>query len=262
MVSLRNKFNRHALVECLRASALVLLIAVIQGCAVTYTTPAGGVNITALTDDDIAGLMKTEPASGFPARLSVIRVQASGYISRTNSGYGSGRYSVVTTRDIEDEKVFDRISKLPMIGGVAPLSRLLLPTNLESIKDLRRSAAQLKTDLLLIYSIDTAFHVEGTPLGPLSLITLGFIPNKKAYVSATTSGALIDVRTGYIYGVAEATERDEQRTTIWNSSDAIDEARMKSERISFKSFGLEFENLWKQTVEQYAVTKALNVNGQ
>lgn len=256
MQSLTAKVNRYVLMAYLRIVVLVLFVVVMQGCASTYTTPAGGVNITALTDDDIADLMKTEPSSGFPARLSVIRVQASGYISRTNSGYGSGRYSVVTTRDIEDENVFERMSKLPMIAGVAPLSRLLLPTKLESMKDLRRSAAQLKTDLLLIYSIDTAFHVEGTPLGPLSLLTLGFIPNKKAYVASTTSGALIDVRTGYIYGVAEATEREEQRTTIWNSSDAIDEARMKSEIASFKSFGLEFENLWKQTVDQYAVTDA------
>lgn len=234
---------------------MVVGISIMQGCA-TYTTPAAGVNITALTDDDIAELMKVEPASAFPARVAVTRVQASGYISRTNNGYGSGRYSVVTTRDIEDESDFEKLSNLAMIVGVAPLSRLLLPPNLDSIKDLRLAAARLKTDLILIYSVDTAFHVEGTPLGPLSAITLGFLPNKKAYVSSTTSGVLIDVRTGFVYGVAEATEREEQRTTIWNSEDAIDKARMGSEKASFKSFINEFEKLWKNTLSQYAATES------
>lgn len=237
------------------AMVLTVSIVLIQGCA-TYTTPAAGVNISSLTDGDIAELMKIEPASEFPARIAVARVQASGYISRTNSGYGSGRYSVVTTRDIEDESDFEKLSSLEMVGGIAPLGRLLLPPNLDSIKDLRLSAARLKTDLILIYSVDTAFHVEGTPLGPLSAITLGFLPNKKAFVSSTTSGALIDVRTGFVYGVAEATEREEQRTTIWNSQDAIDEARMNSEKASFRSFVGEFEKLWKNTLAQYATTES------
>jgi len=233
---------------------LVVSISVTQGCA-TYTTPSAGVNISSLTDDDIAELMKIEPASEFPARIAVARVQASGYTSRTNSGYGSGRYSIVTARDIEDESDFEKLSNLAMVGGVAPLSRLLLPQKLDSIKDLRLSAARLKADLILIYSVDTEFHVEGTPLGPLSLITLGFLPNKKAFVSSTTSGALIDVRTGFVYGVAEATQREEQRTTIWNSRDAIDEARMDAEKASFKSFVDEFEKLWKNTLVQYASAK-------
>ncbi len=233
---------------------LISAVALIHGCA-TYTTPASGVSIPSLTDDDIAELMKVEPASDFPARIAVARVQESGYISRTNSGYGSGRFSVVTTRDVEEEADFQKISDLAMVSGVAPVGRLLLPPNLNSIKDLRIAAARLKTDLILIYSIDTVFHVEGTPLGPLSAITLGFLPNKKAFVSSTTSGALIDVRTGFVYGVAEATEREEQRTTIWNSQDAIDKARIDSEKASFDSFINEFEKLWKSTLLQYTATK-------
>jgi len=233
---------------------VILSVTLTQGCA-TYTTPAAGVNITTLTDDNIAELLKVEPNSEFPARIAVARIQASGYYSRTNRSYGSGNYSIVTTRDIEDEEDFVKLSSLDMIGGVAPLNRLLVPENLNSIKDLRHSAAHLKTDMILVYSLDTAFHVEGTPLGPLSAITLGFLPNKKAFVSSTASGVLLDVRTGFVYGVAEATEREEQRTTIWNSQNAIDAARMKTEKASFKSFIGEFEKLWKNTLSQYAGTE-------
>lgn len=231
--------------------SLVAGLAALSGCA-TYTTPAAGVNLSSLTDADIAELMRLEPASEFPARIAVARAQAPGYSSRTSRGYGDGRYSVVTVRDIEDEADFERLSRLEMVAGVAPLSRLLLPQNMESIKDLRVAAASLKTDLLLIYSVDTAFHVEGTPLGPLSAITLGFLPNKKAFVTSTTSGILVDVRTGYVYGAAEATETEEQRTTIWGTQDAIDAARIVAEKGSFKAFVTEFETLWNSVVAGHA----------
>jgi len=174
---------------------LLLGALVLQGCA-TYTTPSAGVNISALSDSDISELLKIEPASQFPARVAVARVQEAGYYSRTNEGYGSGRYSVVTTRDIEQDADFERLAQLESIDAIAPLNRLLLPKHLSSLKDLRLASARLKTDLLLVYSVDTSFHVEGTPLGPLTAITLGFLPSKKAYVSATTSAALVDVRTG------------------------------------------------------------------
>jgi len=231
---------------------LTLCLAVTQGCA-TYTTPAGGVNIPSLGDGDIAELMAVEPAAQFPARIAVARIQSSGYSSRTNDSYGSGRYSVVTTRDMEDEGDFARLAEMDMVAGVAPVGRLLLPAQLDSIKDLRLSAARLKADMLLLYSVDTAFHVEGKALGPLTAITLGLLPSKQAFVSSTTSGLLVDVRTGYIYGVAEATERNEQRTTVWDSADAIDRARVQSEAASFKSFIGEVGTLWGQTVQQYAV---------
>lgn len=258
MAKSNNETDKGMIVMMKRISlgvALVLSVVLLSGC-MTYTTPAAGVNVGALTDENIADLMKVEPASAFPARIAIARVQASGYRSHTTSGYGSGRYSVVTTRDIEEESDFEKIASLAMVSAVAPVSRLLLPPKLESLKDLRQCAAQLKMDLLLIYSIDTEFHVEGTPLGPLSAITLGFLPNKKAFVSCTTSGALIDVRTGFVYGVAEATQREEQRTTRWNTENAIDKARITSETASFKSFIAEFEKLWKNTVEQYATTKS------
>ncbi len=207
--------------------------------------------IAEIADEDIKELFEREPASPFPARLAVVRVQDSGYVSKTNHGYGSGRYTIVTTRDIESDEDFKVIQELPMISSVAPLSRLLVPGNASTLKDLRVPAAKLKADMLLLYSVDTIFNVEGTPLGPLSLISLGFIPNKKAFVTSTVSGAIIDVRTGYIYGTSEATAREEQRASMWSAEDAIDASRVKAEHQAFQSFISEFKRLWKNVSEQY-----------
>jgi hypothetical protein len=229
---------------------LAVAVSLISGCA-TYQTPGAGVNVGNLSqaDADIAEIMKREPAAPFPSRLAVARVQSTGYSSRSNQCYGKGAYCVVTTRDIETEQDMDRLGRLPMISGIAAMSRILLPETLASVKDLRLAAANLKTDMLLVYSFDTRFNVESTDIGPLNLISLGFLPNKKARVSTTASAALFDVRTGFVYGVAESTAIEEQRATMWSSEDAIESARIKTEAESFQKLLGEFEKLWKGVVD-------------
>lgn len=233
----------------------LLLSAVISlnGCAgSSYVTPAGGASLSELNDESISELLDAKPASPFPARIAVVRIQAPGYVSNTNIGYGTGRYSVITTRDVESDADFDKLSSLPMITDVARMNRLFLSPRLDSLRTLRDAAARLKADIILLYSIDTLFHVESTPLGPLSTISLGMLPNKKAKVTSTTSGALIDVRTGYVYGVTEATMTEEKRTNIWNKKDAIDSARLKAGTASFRAFIDECDDMWNEVVRQYA----------
>ncbi len=229
---------------------VLLLIFFLSACA-TYTTPASGVDVSSISDVDIAELMAREPQAQFPSRMAVVRIQAPGYTSRTNSAYGTGEYSVITTRDIEDETSIAGMADWSGLHSVAPIGRLLLPRQLDSMKDLRIAAAKLRTDLVLVYSIDTAFHIEGQPMGALGLIKLGFVKNKQAHVSTTTSGAIIDVRTGFVYGVSEATEKEQQGASIWSTEEAIDQARLKSEAESFKSFIKETKKLWSNIVLEH-----------
>lgn len=242
-------------------SLCVALLLIISGC-VSYQTPGAGINVGNLSkaDAEIVELMKREPAAPFPARVALVRVQATGYYSRSNQCYGAGQFCVVTTRDIETEEDLAKLMRLPMVGGVVPMSRILLPTELKSIKDLRLAAATLKTDLLLMYSIDTQFNVESTEIGPLGFISLGFLPNKKAHVTTTASAALFDVRSGYVFGAAEATATEQQRATFWSSADAVESSRLKTETEAFHKLLGEFEKLWKGVVEQHAATKPLEAN--
>lgn len=239
----------------LRGLAVVLVVFT-YGCA-TYTTPGAGVSIQNLAkaDADIAELMKVEPAAPFPARMAVARVQAAGYSSKTNQCYGTGKYCVVTTRDIEPDASFERMEKMPQVAGLAVMSRLLLPANLHSINDLRRAAATLKTDLLLVYSVDTGFHIDNTDVGPLALVTLGFLPTKKAQVTSTVSAVIFDVRTGFVYGTAEATVSEQQRATTWSSEEAIDGARRAAEANAFQRLVGEIEKLWGRVLAIHAPSR-------
>ena len=237
----------------LRCFVAVASVALVAGCA-KYTTPGAGVAIPNLAqaDADIGALLTVEPAAPFPARVAVARVQASGYASPSSRCYGAGRYCVVTTRDIEPEESFDKLAKLPQVAGVALVNRLLLPERLESTKDLRLAAATLKADMLLIYSLDTGFNVDSTDIGPLAVISLGFLPNKKARVTSTASAAIFDVRTGFLYGVAEATATEQQRATTWSSASAIDRARQRAEAEAFGRLVGEIGRLWNGVVDTHA----------
>ena len=240
----RQSINALALVACF----------VITGCATHYTTPSAGVSYADIADEDLRAYYEREPASPFPANIAIVRVQDSGYMTRTARGYGHGRYTTVTTRDIERDEDYERIVSLPLVRDVAPIGRMLMPPDASTIKDLRTPAAKLRADLLLVYSVDTTFSVEGKSLGPLTMVSLGMIRNKKAHVTATVAGVLVDVRTGFIYGTTEATAVEEQRASVWSTEQAIDTSRMRAEEKAFGDFVDEFTRLWKGVVDVHAST--------
>ena len=238
-------------VNAIGAGCALWIAMLASGCA-TYTTPGSGVSIPAITSPKVAQTMSAKPAAAFPARIAVVRVQSSGYQSYTNrSGYGRGAFSVITTRDVETDADFARLTAMPGVAGLAAMSRLLLPENLDSIDDLRVAAGALQADMVMLYTLDTAFHTDTTQIGPLQLVSLGFFPNKKAKVSSTCAVAFIDTRTGFIYGVTESTATEEQRSDYWNKEEAIDKARVKAERGAFSASIGEIEKLWVSITAQH-----------
>lgn len=238
---------------------LLFLVFFMSACA-RYVTPGAGVMLSRLADADIQELLNRKPAASFPVRLAVVRVQAPNYQSHGNHGYGSGRYSVVTTRDIEEEKHFERIKGLQMIAGVAPISRLLLSPNLESDKQLRLAAASLQADMLLVYTLDTIFRVRGYDIGPLSVIFLGFLPNQEATVTTTASAVIYDVRTGFVYGLAESTAKESQMASIWTTQSAIDRSRLVAEKMAFEQLLDEFEKTWTGVLREHAPVGAVKTS--
>jgi len=198
------------------------------------------------TDTRIYAALDKKPLAALPTGLAVIRVQAPGY----RYSHGVGRYSVVTTRDVEKDEQIAHILKLPMISGVAPVNRLLLTDRLDSDEQLRHAAAQLHADMTFIYTFDTRFYVQDLAK-PLTVISLGLSPNKTARVVTTASGVLMDTRNGYIYGLVEATEEHKTITNAWSSEDAIEACRRENESRVFGKLVGEFEKMWKGVVDQF-----------
>jgi hypothetical protein len=228
----------------------VWVLLALSGCA-SYTTPGGPVDLAGIQSADIQELMSREAAVTFPASLSFARVQSPGYESLTAEIYGNGQYVVVTNREFMSDTRIDEMTQWGDVRAVSPLSRLLIPSWLNSIDDLRTASASLKVDVLVVFTLDTSFRVDGKSIGPLSVISLGLKRDRETVVNSTASAVIVDVRTGFIYGVAEATASETQATNVWNSKNAADQARLKTERKAFDGMIRELELTWKNVVAEH-----------
>jgi hypothetical protein len=226
----------------MKRSAL-LLVGLLSGCA-SYVTPGGPVKLDDINRADIAEVAARRPAANFPARIAVVRVQAPDYRSPSTEPYASGRFSIVTAQELMLEQQFEDMSKWPQVVAVAPVSRLLLPASVQSLDDLRVSAAKLQADVLLVYTVDTLFKVSGRSYAPLALISLGLVPDRDAYITATASAVFVDVRTGFTYGAAEGTARASELTNVWGTIDGIDRRRLEVETKAFRALMVESTKTW------------------
>ena len=186
---------------------LVVICLVAGGCS-SYVTPGRGGDMQLFTGAGAGGaspaeVMKNRPTATFPANLAIARIQAPDYRTRTAQGHGRGSYSVVFTRDVERDDQLAAMEKLPMIRGVAPLGRLVVPAELHSDVELRNAAARLGADILLIYTFDTAFFTDERAM-PLSVISLGLSPTKNVRVTTTASAIFLDTRSGFVYEIGRA----------------------------------------------------------
>lgn len=237
----------------------IISAALFTGCS-EYHAPGGPADFRALgvtaeaqkagTPTDLNAAFERKPLAGFPANVAVARLQAPGYRSETAQGWGQGAYSIVLTRDVEPEDAIERLHKLPMIRGIAPVGRLLLPAQLNSDKELREAAARLQADMLLVYTLDTSFHQRDVAK-PISVITLGLSPTQATDVITTASAILMDTRSGFVYGVSEASSKRSGITTAWTSDSAIDHDRQKTEAEAFEKLVGEIEKMWKGTINEF-----------
>ncbi len=237
-----------------------LAVVLLGGCGARYRVPGRAADFHALgitaetveqsTDRAIARRLDRRPLAGFPTSIAVVRTQGPGYRSHTTRSWGSGRYTIVTIRDVETEEQLVRISDLPMVAGIAPLNRLVLPRHFNSDMELRQGAATVQADMVLVYTFDTAFNVE-KKIPPLGILTLGLFPHEEARVVCTASGVLMDTRNGYVYGLLEATSTRNQPANAWTSAVAVDHARRQAEADAFDQLVDAFVKLWPGVVERY-----------
>ncbi|MEL6301653.1 MAG: hypothetical protein AAFV47_01495 [Pseudomonadota bacterium] len=235
----------------MRSLGIITICALLGGCA-TYTTPGGPVVISDLATPEINRLMTREPTADFPANIAVVQIQAGGYRSLNTTGFGEGRYSVVLDRNEASERVLQQLGSLKGVASIGPLNRLLLPTRMDSVQSLREAAAKLRADMLLLYTIDTGFQVGDRRFRPLNTVALGFLNNKKITVTTTASAVIYDVRTEYIYGLAEATSADESAANVWSNARVVDELRVGTEREALIELADEIEKGWSKIYAMHA----------
>ncbi|MFT3782724.1 MAG: hypothetical protein QM790_11975 [Nibricoccus sp.] len=237
----------------LAAALLFLSLILSSGCR-TYVPPGAKADLQAFAPPNIQAGFATQPSLPFPATIAFVRIQNAGYtnynLRRYGGQFGSGAYTVIMTREVEEQSHFDRVTNLPMVSGLVSLNRLLVPEKLENDRQIREAASRLQADLVFIYTFDTAFFDKDASK-PLSVITLGLSPTRQITASTTVSSLLMDTRTGYIYSAYETTERAETISTSWGSGDAADQVRRDTEKRAFTKMVDEIVTSWPRLLKRY-----------
>ena len=86
---------------------------------------------------------------------------------------------------------------------------------------------------------------------PFSIYSPNALRVKEVKVRTTSSAALFDVQTEYLYGLAEATEEVEKKSNIWKENQDVDQLRLDSEKKSFEKLSKEIEKIWDGIYQEY-----------
>lgn len=252
------KFPLHLL-----ALPLLGLAALFSGCSASvgsYETPAS-VNEALLkdTESDIASEFTKKPAAQFPAYIAVARLagdevrNAHRYYYR-HDNYGSE--AVDLSDSPKHAMIVETIGKQPDVGGATAINSLLLPKGeSNAMKAIRKAAAKIHADMVLVYVVNSGL-VDDDYAPFLTFITLGLAPTQDISAKATISGALIDVRTGYVYGVVNANAEDKTWSIGWTSRGIAKDLRLSVEEAVFKKFAETIPTNWKSVSTRYSGGKA------
>ena len=195
-----------------RWTGIVLIAAALpfSGCSSYVNSPkvaaARAESVKAFSDPLIARAYHAKPAMQFPARIAIAPQcdQAQEQLRRLDA---TGK--------------LDALRRLPNIGAITPLSTLLLaagdgkPAWNKSDLIIREAAAKLHADAVFLLKVETNIS-DGKLFAPLTTVSLGLFPNNRAEVIATALAALVDTRTGYVYGTLERSAGRSCITISWD----------------------------------------------
>lgn len=206
------------------------------GCSSYVNSPAvsrdRAAKAEAFTHPLIARALHAKPAIHFPATIAVAP-QDSAAQEHLRALDATGR--------------LDSLKALPQIAAVAPLSTLLLGEAETHDIIVREAAARMHADAVLLITVSTT-ATDGSVIAPLTVLSLGLFPNQRYEIISTALAALVDVRTGYVYGTLE---RSAARTGFTTSYGDSATAKHQAERQAMgKLFG-EFPAFWSGVVQTH-----------
>ncbi|NKF22984.1 hypothetical protein [Solimonas marina] len=214
----------------------------LSGCA-GYATPGGPAPLDQIKDGSIAGAGTLQPALNLPARLAVARVQAPGYKSQVAEAGDGKRYGFVGGDHSPSAAQLQMLEHWASVDDVDALAPALVPASLDSLESVRFAAAKIQADVLLAYTYDTHFEVDGKPQAPASKLKLGDAP-KNASIVSTASALFVDVRTGYVFGRASGSATVGDLGDAWHDAESLDAKRIDAENEAFKAMATQAEQVW------------------
>lgn len=223
-------------------SVLAALLA--SGCSSYVNSPVVARSLkekrAAFSDPLIARAYNAKPAMRFPAVIAVASTDC-------------------TTRDhlraISAGDTLEKWNFLPQLARIAIVSPVLIEESRGEDRTtagvrLREAAAKLHADAVLLLATETQ-ATDGRIIAPLTELSLGLLPNKRYELISTALAALVDTRTGYVYGTLEKSRARSGITMAWGSDDVIRRARSKVEREAMEKLFADFPAFWRGVTDSH-----------
>jgi hypothetical protein len=202
-----------------------------------------------VNDVVVAKRLERAAAVRLPAVVATAHVQR-GWRSAGNWSR-SGTFSLVHDVGLAEYADFNALNRLPSVGSVRPLRSFMISDRLDDVIDLRGAAAELQSDVLLIYTFETTTRRD-TTVPVVGVVTLGAAPNVRQIANSAATGAFIDVRTGFVYDVFDARAEHVQPANAWTSDEAALDAVKRVEGKAAAAFTEAATERWKAVVERSA----------
>jgi len=213
----------------------------VSGCSSYINSPvasrARDAKRAEFSDPLIARAANAKPAMHFPATIAI-----------APNDYGVREH----VRALSAFGRLDALNSLPQLARTTVISPNIIG---ETDKDhritadlrLREAAAKLHADAVLFIAVETQ-ATDGKIIAPLADLSLGLLPNKRYELISTAFAALVDTRTGYVYGTDEKSTAHSGLTMAWGSDDVIRNARSKAERAAVEKLFADFPAFWRGIV--------------
>lgn len=245
-----------------RFTAVFCLASILTGCAASdsYLTPSEPANLSSFTDAPITpnsanaanaansanpgkpdytsaidANFKSQPAARFPARIALMQVQ--------HNQFSSAGAAVSLPQKESLAAVEKHLTDKKVITGIANLNNLLIDKNAPESQSIRLAASRVKADILVLYTLDTKSLTKDFEVGPLNLLLLGFVPNRNVTLNCKASAVVIDVRSGFVYGLTEADGSDWGIATVWNESSTTTRCSANAENQALTQLWIKGGNL-------------------
>lgn len=156
-----------------------------------------------IDDQKIAEAFAKKEQIQWPARLAVAR------LGETRHSHGQHAAALTNVPSSEQQVLDAAFPRGPQWSQVFPLAPLFTGSGTASLRDLRFEAAKAHADLLLVYGVSASEGSAWNPLGILNFAILpAFVLPGSDYETCCVGGmALVDVRNGQVYALANHDER-------------------------------------------------------
>lgn len=216
--------------------------AFLSGCASYVNSPAARSAVAAkreaFSHTLISRAYNAKPAMQFPAVVAVAP---------------QGEEAVMHLRALDALGKLDNAKRqhdlraLPMISGL--LENGSAHPDSQNVFDLRlrEAAARMHADAVLLISMETN-ATNGEVFAPLTTATLGLFPNNRYEIIATGLAAIVDTKTGYVYGTVEKSAAKTGVVMVAGSDESLARRKQQAQREAMEKLIAEFPTFWQGIV--------------